>query len=75
MSKLYYVACGSVRGCCGHKHKYMHTAQNCAMRDQAACASLGGGHYSDRSVWAVEDGHRRELTPYESTMLDYICQR
>lgn len=43
-----YVAKGSVRGSCGHSHRSLRTATACAARDAKACASLGGGAYSDR---------------------------
>lgn len=66
-----YHANGSVRGSCGHKHKTIAAAQACARRDQSACASLGGGSYSDRSVCRT-DG--KDLTPQEMDELEYACQ-
>lgn len=44
----YYETYGSVRGCCGHRHRSLHTALSCLARDQSGCASQGG--YSDRRV-------------------------
>ncbi len=47
---------GSVRGCCGHKHKTREGADKCLTSDQKGCKSQGG--YSDRSVVLVgEDGY------------------
>lgn len=64
-----YVAHGSVRGNCGHKHRSVVSAQACCERDDSLCRSLGGGAYSDRSVMAVEDGYRRPLTEEEAESL------
>lgn len=51
-----YTTYGSVRGCCGHKHKTSEAAEKCLDRDQKGCRSQGG--YSDRSVVEVgEDGY------------------
>lgn len=50
-----YTTRGSVRGGCGHRHKTIESALACAERDARACASLGGGAYSDRRV-ARTDG-------------------
>lgn len=56
----YYIAHGSVRGSCGHKHRTIAAAQACCEKDQRDCQSLGGsGAYSDRSVTPVEE---RSLT-------------
>lgn len=73
--KPYYVAHGSIRGSCGHKHRSIATAQACCDRDQAACGSLGGGAYSDRSVAPVENGRFRELTIVEQEELYRITDR
>lgn len=48
-----YEARGSVRGSCGHGHRTIKAAEECAMRDRLACAKLGGGAYSDRIVCRV----------------------
>jgi hypothetical protein len=54
--KSYWVAEGSVRGRCPHKHRTEETAQACAERDQKACRALPGGKcYSDRRPVMVED--------------------
>jgi hypothetical protein len=42
---------GPVRGECGHKHKYLRTAQECLEKDQRGCANQGG--YSDRVIVEV----------------------
>lgn len=66
---IIYVAHGSVRGNCGHKHRTIDAAEACCERDASQCLSLGGGAYSDRSVMAVEDGYRRPLTEEEAECL------
>ena len=54
--KSYWVAEGSVRGRCPHKHQTEETARKCAEKDQRACRALpGGGSYSDRDPVLVED--------------------
>lgn len=67
----HYTARGPVRGCCGHKHRSLEAALRCVNRDQSGCASQGG--YSDRSVYAVEDGSVRDLTDDELAALDHFC--
>jgi len=44
---------GSVRGCCGHRHKSRAAAEKCLANDQAGCKSQGG--YSDREIVLVGD--------------------
>ena len=52
----YWVAEGSVRGRCPHKHQTEDTARKCAEKDQRACRTLpGGGSYSDRTPVLVEE--------------------
>lgn len=46
-----YTTCGSVRGCCGHKHGSILAAEKCLARDQKGCRSQGG--YSDREVETI----------------------
>ncbi len=46
----YFIAIGSVRGACGHKHQSEDAAEACIAADQRACARQGG--YSDRVVAA-----------------------
>ncbi len=41
-----YTCVGSVRGCCGIKHRSLETALKCCDRDQKDCRSARG--YSDR---------------------------
>ena len=64
MSRVRYHASGSVRGSCGHQHRSIETAERCRRRDAAACASLGGGAYSDRVVL------RTDGEPLEEAELD-----
>ena len=49
-----YTTKGSVRGCCGHRHKTIRTALDCLARDQTACHNFGVGCYSDRQVRRVD---------------------
>jgi len=55
MSSIYYVATGSVRGECGHKHATAGDAWKCCHRDGEQCGRLGGGSYSDREVKRSDD--------------------
>lgn len=48
MKKVSYSTTGSVRGCCGHKHRTIDSAVTCIEKDSAGCARQGG--YSDRYV-------------------------
>jgi hypothetical protein len=49
-----YTCIGSVRGCCGVAHRTLEGAAAHCERDQRACASLGGGAYSDRRVQRLD---------------------
>lgn len=61
---MYYTTSGSFRGSCGHKHRYIRTAQACLLEDAKGCASQGG--YTDRVVQAVDDdGNVRDLSESE----------
>ena len=51
----YYENKGSVRGSCGHKHKTISGLQKCLNSELKATRSLGGGAYSDRMPFVVED--------------------
>lgn len=68
-AKTGYTTCGSVRGCCGHNHRTIETAQRCVDSDQAGCARQGG--YSDRSV-VRRDGE--ELSESELDELYRSCE-
>jgi len=48
-----YTTIGSVRGCCGHRHRSLETAEECLERDRRGCARHGG--YSDRDVVVADD--------------------
>lgn len=68
-----YEAVGGVRGSCGHKHRTIAAAEMCRRRDSNACASLGGGAYSDREVRRVDgeplsDAEMRQLEDAELGM-------
>lgn len=51
-----FTTSGPVRGDCGHKHKYLRTAQECLDKDQKGCAQQGG--YSDRVIVEVTNERR-----------------
>jgi hypothetical protein len=56
-----YTTYGDIRGCCGHRHKTIETAETCLGRDQRGCASRRG--YSDRSVVRIgDDGNLYDLS-------------
>jgi hypothetical protein len=60
-----YTCEGSVRGCCGVKHRYIGSAVRCIKKDMNGCASQGG--YSDRNV-VRSDG--KDLSEYEIQDMD-----
>ncbi len=72
MSSIYYIAHGSICGTCAHNHRTIATAYRCAVKHHRDVRSLGGGSYSDRGVYAVEDGDRRPLTVDERVTIDNI---
>jgi len=56
MTKI-YTTWGSVRGCCGHRHRTLKAAKRCLEKDQRACANLPGGNaYSDRHIRIADSG-------------------
>jgi hypothetical protein len=57
-TKIYYTTKGSVRGCCGHKHRYLHSAVKCVLNDRRDCLRVRG--YSDRSVVRWDGGEMTE---------------
>lgn len=60
---MFYTTVGPVRGECGHKHRFLHTAKQCLDRDMDGCVFQGG--YSDRRIVVVDNGVQRELTDEE----------
>lgn len=51
-----YTTHGSVRGCCGHRHKTVEAAEACITRDGNGCRRAGG--YTDRVVAEIDcDGY------------------
>lgn len=67
MKKVSYTTTGSVRGCCGHKHRTIASAVKCVHADSVGCARQGG--YSDRYV-IRHDGS--ELSAEEHDQVDSI---
>ena len=62
-----YTTIGSVRGCCGHKHRTIKAAVDCIKRDQSGCAIQGG--YSDRDV---RRSGGAELSDSEQELVHYL---
>lgn len=60
-----YTTYGSVRRGCGHRHTTLTGADRCLQRDQRACASLGGGSYSDRAIVVWTPGARASDRDWE----------
>jgi hypothetical protein len=68
--EVYYIAKGSVRGECGHKHKTVEAAERCREKDVKSVlvnnpSTYPTRAYSDRRVIAVEYGEERQLTEEE----------
>ena len=53
--KTYYTVEGSVRGNVSIRHRSLDAAIRVLRRDQSACHSLGGGAYSDCSIYLHSD--------------------
>jgi len=53
----YYTCEGSVRGCCGHKHRTFSAAEKCQHSDSVGCRRQGG--YSDRRIYMHDADGRR----------------
>lgn len=47
-TKGYWTTEGSIRRCCGHRHRTEEAAERCLKKDQRGCEAQGG--YSDRIV-------------------------
>ena len=54
-----FIAYGSVRGECGHRHRSPEGAEQCAIDDDRACRVSGG--YSDRLVYDEASVERNAL--------------
>ena len=67
--KQFYTAEGSVRGCCGHKHRSISTAKRCIDNDKSGCATQGG--YSDRYVIRYDGS---PLSEEEQEEFLYLCE-
>jgi hypothetical protein len=65
-----YTTRGSVRGCCGHKHRTLAAAVRCELSDQAGCRSQGG--YSDRVIIVIKDGEERRLTYGDRAQFEFF---
>lgn len=60
-----YTTRGSVRGCCGHKHRTLEAAIRCVLADQRDCERAGG--YSDRQA-VRSDGEPIDSDWYAETL-------
>ncbi len=67
--KVYYITKGPIRGPCEHKHRTIDYAYHCLRQDHKAAEK--DGTLSDRRVYAVDNGHERELVEHEINQLDY----
>lgn len=64
----YFACIGQIRGCCGHKHRTIASAEKCLVRDWAGCRRQGG--YSDRQISLI-DSNNREVFVIPDTI--YVC--
>lgn len=69
--EIHYTTTGKVRGNCGHRHQSILAAYACQRRDSRQCQRAGG--YSDRSVYLVEGGQPRSLTPYDLSAAEALA--
>ena len=67
---LYYITHGPTRGTCAHHHETLSSAKQCLRIDAADCRHQGG--HSDREIYAVDQGERRQLTPVEREQLTNV---
>ena len=65
-----YTTVGDVRGGCGHAHRSLTAALECARRDDAACKRAGD--YSDRYVREVAGGFDYALQGDDREELDRL---
>jgi hypothetical protein len=68
MSELRYTTEGPLRGRCGHKHKDIESAVDCLDSDEAVCVARGG--HTDRQIFVVGRGVKRELDEHERAAID-----
>ena len=66
---IYYITKGPIRGPCEHKHRTIDYAYHCLRHDIQAAQKEGT--FSDRRVYAVDNGQERELVEHEINELDY----
>lgn len=62
-----YTTWGSVRGCCGHRHRTPEAAWACLQNDRSGCRNKRG--YSDREIYVAQsdnpyiDGYHTTKAP------------
>lgn len=61
---------GPLRGRCGHQHKNIESAVKCLDDDEAWCRERGGGGHSDRQIFVVGAGTKRELNDAERAAVE-----
>jgi len=66
-----YSTRGPVRGCCGHRHRSLTAAAECAAADQRACERTGG--YSDRVAHRA-DGADLSVAEHDEWMYLFDAQ-
>ncbi len=66
---VYYITKGPIRGSCEHKHRTIDYAYHCLRHDIQAAEK--DGTFSDRRVYAIDNGQERELVEREIYELDY----
>lgn len=67
---MHFSNIGSIRGCCGHKHRSLKSATKCLKDDQQDCEKQGG--YSDRLTKIIEKGEVKELSANEYAYQDHL---
>lgn len=67
-----YITQGVLRGRCGHQHKSLEGATRCLMKDEIWCRAQGGGGDSDRRIFVIGGGPRRELNEAELAAVEAL---
>jgi len=67
-----FITQGVLRGRCGHSHKTLVGATRCLLKDELWCQAQGGGGHSDRRIFVVGGGTRRELSAVELATVEAL---
>jgi len=65
---IYYITRGPIRGACEHRHRTIGYAYHCLRHDIKSAENEGT--FSDRRIYAVDNGLERELLEHEILELD-----